>query len=416
MTLLYCSLCIGCGASRRVDLPRVLGGPSVQPQHFAVLMKLGRPLRYAASVKRATQPKAITWKRAERQESERLVQELRAGAVTNGPHGRPKLQEANSMVNRSWRSWQDPNEVARVLRALVGSYRDEGSTPDASVCLDMLAYLEERISEMADLPGLVHSVGFISTPVGVLQDAKLCAARDKFLEKAFDRLKRRHGNQWKRMNLPLVAAVKNYRPQYRDFIIAVLDTATRELAVEYSRQHSNLADSLTRLPVFLHAYASTEDTGHAIVNTSISILSSHVDKVPFWVLSRSTAHLAVIAAREHSNDALIGLFRLLARLECTEIAEFAREIFAFYTALWRLNEALHDEETESMRRWLGSKLESLAATKEDIFFDGFALENLCVLLSETKLETSELLREIDKRVLDEDVAALSPPALIQCLR
>ncbi|KAF4725936.1 hypothetical protein FOZ62_023922, partial [Perkinsus olseni] len=203
---------------------------------------------------------------------------------------------------------------------------------------------------------------------------------------------------------------------YRDFIIAVLDTATRELAVEYSRQHSNLADSLTRLPVFLHAYASTEDTGHAIVNTSISILSSHVDKVPFWVLSRSTAHLAVIAAREHSNDALIGLFRLLARLECTEIAEFAREIFAFYTALWRLNEALHDEETESMRRWLGSKLESLAATKEDIFFDGFALENLCVLLSETKLETSELLREIDKRVLDEDVAALSPPALIQCLR
>ncbi|KAF4695597.1 Acyl-CoA dehydrogenase member 10 [Perkinsus olseni] len=328
--------------------------------------------------------------------------ELRAGAVTNGPHGRPKLQEANSMVNRSWRSWQDPNEVARVLRALVGSYRDEGSTPDASVCLDMLAYLEERISEMADLPGLVHSVGFISTPVGVLQDAKLCAARDKFLEKAFDRLKRRHGNQWKRMDLPLVAAVKNYRPQYRDFIIAVLDTAARELAVE--------------LPVFLHAYAFTEETGHAIVDTSISILSSHVDKVPFWVLSRSTAHLATIAAREHSGDALIAFFRQLSRLECTEIAEFAREIFAFYTALWRLNEALHEKETESMRRWLGSKLEHLAATKEDIFFDGFALENLCVLLSKTKLEASGLLQEIAKRVLDEDLAALSPPALIQCSR
>ncbi|KAF4758497.1 hypothetical protein FOZ63_026874 [Perkinsus olseni] len=398
-------------------------------------MKLGRPLRYAASVKRATQPKAITWKRAKRQESERLVQELRAGAVTNGPHGRPKLQEANSTVNRSWRSWQDPNEVARVLRALVGSYRDEGSTPDASVCLDVLAYLEERISEMADLPGLVHSVGFISTPVGVLQDAKLCAARDKFLEKAFDRLKRRHGNQWKRMDLPLVAAVKNYRPQYRDFIIAVLDTAARELAVEYGRQHSNLADSLTRLPVFLHAYAFTEETGHAIVDTSISILSSHVDKVaadpessprsmaaslrrqvPFWVLSRATAHLATIAAREHSGDALIAFFRQLSRLECTEIAEFAREIFAFYTALWRLNEALHEKETESMRRWLGSKLEHLAATKEDIFFDGFALENLCVLLSKTKLEASGLLQEIAKRVLDEDLAALSPPALIQCSR
>ncbi|KAF4718798.1 hypothetical protein FOZ62_021544, partial [Perkinsus olseni] len=177
---------------------------------------------------------------------------------------------------------------------------------------------------------------------------------------------------------------------YRDFIIAVLDTAARELAVEYGRQHSNLADSLTRLPVFLHAYAFTEETGHAIVDTSISILSSHVDKVPFWVLSRSTAHLATIAAREHSGDALIAFFRQLSRLECTEIAEFAREIFAFYTALWRLNEALHEKETESMRRWLGSKLEHLAATEEDIFFDGFALENLCVLLSETKLEASDV--------------------------
>lgn len=113
---------------------------------------------------------------------------------------------------------------------------------------------------------------------------------------------------------------------------------------------------------------------------------------------------------------LKGFFWQLKRLECTEMAELAREIFAFYTALWRLNQALQEEDTEAMRRWIEWKLKDIITAEDRLCFDGFALENLCVLLSTTKLEAAELLEVLNRRVVDEDIGALSPPALIQCLR
>ncbi|KAF4665012.1 hypothetical protein FOL47_004831 [Perkinsus chesapeaki] len=350
------------------------------------------------------------------QNSESLVQELRAGTVTKGLRGRPTPQKANELVHQAWRSWKDPNEVARALRALVGTCRDEGSAPDPAVCLDMLAYLEEHITIMTDLPGLVHSVGFISTPVGVLEDPKLSAARDRFLETAFERLKRRHGNQWKRMDMPLVAAVKNYRPQYHNFIMAVLDTAARELTLEFERQHSNLADSLTRLPVFLHAYSMTKEKGHPILDTTIKIMSDNIDSVPLWVVTRTACHLATILQREPRNESIRAFYWCLRRVECVELAEVASEIFPFYTALWRINEALQEEERNTANQWMKLELDIELVKREDIYYDGFALETLCVLLSETRLDGTALLQLLDGKLVEEDIASLSPPALIQSLR